>query len=119
MCAISITTNVRCHKKVRQDVQSENLLILTKHVILVMMLSLTVKARIGKKRVLVIPKAIAENLSLDEGSAVKITVAGDKIIIEPLRDAVWLSLHGEKVARITLKELEEESIEQQRTYPKE
>jgi len=82
-------------------------------------LSLTVKARIGKKRVLVIPKVIAESLGLDEGSAVRITVAGDKIIIEPLRDAVWLSLHGEKVARITLKELEGESFEQQKRYIKE
>ena len=95
------------------------LLILTKHVILVVVLSLTVKARIGKKRVLVIPKVIAENLGLDEGSTVKITATGDKIIIEPLRDAVWLSLHGEKIARITLKELEEESFEQQKRRLKE
>jgi len=79
-------------------------------------LSLTFKRRIGKKRVLVIPKAIAEALSL---SAVKITATEDKIIIEPLRDAIWLSLHGEKIARITLKELEEESLEQQRKYLKE
>ena len=76
-------------------------------------MSLTVKARIGRKRVLVIPKAIAESLSLEEGSAVRITATGGKMIVEPLRDAVWLSLHGEKVARITLEELEEESIEQQ------
>ena len=82
-------------------------------------LSLTVKARIGKKRVLVIPKAIAEKLSLDEGSTVRITAIGDKIIIEPLRDAIWLSLHGEKIAHVTLKELEEESIEQQKRYLKE
>jgi len=82
-------------------------------------LSLTFKRRIGKKRVLVIPKAIAEALSLEEGSAVKITATEDKIIIEPLRDAIWLSLHGEKIARITLKELEEESLEQQRKYLKE
>ena len=82
-------------------------------------MSLTVKARIGKKRVLVIPKAIAEKLSIDEGSAVRITASGDKIVIEPLRDAIWLSLHGEKVAHVTLKELEEESIEQQKRYLKE
>jgi len=85
----------------------------------VVALSLTVKARIGKKRVLVIPKAIAEKLSLDEGSTVRITAIGDKIIIEPLRDAIWLSLHGEKIAHVTLKELEEESIEQQKRYLKE
>ena len=82
-------------------------------------MSLTFKRRIGKKRVLVIPKAIAEALSLEEGSTVKITATEDKIIIEPLRDAIWLSLHGEKIARITLKELEEESLEQQRKYLKE
>ena len=82
-------------------------------------LSLTVKARIGKKRILVIPKTIAENLGLDEGSAVRITATENKIVIEPLRDAIWLSLHGEKVAQITLKELEDESIEQQRKNLKE
>jgi len=82
----------------------------------VITLSLTVKARIGRKRVLVIPKKIAEYLNLDEGSAVRVTASKDKIIIEPLRDAVWLSLHGEKVARVTLKELEEESLERQKRY---
>ncbi|HID17668.1 TPA: AbrB/MazE/SpoVT family DNA-binding domain-containing protein [Candidatus Bathyarchaeota archaeon] len=35
-----------------------------------------VKAGVGKKRVLVIPKAIAEDLNLREGSAVKVTAAG-------------------------------------------
>lgn len=77
-------------------------------------MNLNVKARIGKKRTLVIPKLIAESLDVDEGSRVKITVIGDKMMIEPLRDAVWLSLHGEKFAKVTLKELEEESVEQQK-----
>jgi AbrB family looped-hinge helix DNA binding protein len=82
-------------------------------------MSLTVKARVGKKRVLVIPKIIAEKLGVDEGSAVKITVVEDKIVIEPLHDAIWLSLYGEKIARVTLEELEKESIEQQSKYIKE
>lgn len=77
--------------------------------------SLTVR-RIGKKRVLVIPKAIAEIVGVDEGSAVKIRVVDGKIVIEPIRDAIWLSLHGEKVARITLRELEGESVGQQARY---
>jgi len=97
----------------------ENLLIITRNTILVAVLSLTVKARIGKKRVLVISKAIAESLSLDEGSTVRITSTEDKIIIESLRDAIWPSLRGEKAAHVTLKELEEESIEQQKGYLKE
>lgn len=76
-------------------------------------MALTFKTRIGKKRVLVIPKKIAERLNLDEGTAVKIMALEGRMIIEPLRDAIWLSLHGEKVARVTLKELEEESLERQ------
>ncbi len=47
---------------------------------------------------------------------VKITAFKDRMIIEPIRDAVWLSIHGEKVARITLEELEGESIERQKEY---
>jgi len=77
-------------------------------------LNLSVKAKIGKKRTLVIPKAIAETLNIDEESKVKITVLNDKIVIKPLRDAIWLSLHGEKLANLTLEDLEEESIEQQK-----
>lgn len=77
-------------------------------------MNLSVKAKIGKKRTLVIPKAIAETLNIDEESKVKITVLNDKIVIKPLRDAIWLSLHGEKLANLTLEDLEEESIEQQK-----
>ena len=81
-----------------------------------MLLSLAVKARIGRKRVLVISKVIAESLGLGEGSTVKMTAMEGKIVIEPLHDAIWLSLHGEKVAKVTLGELEEESLEQQKKY---
>ena len=77
-------------------------------------MNLSAKAKIGKKRTLVIPKAIAETLNIDEESKVKITVLNDKIVIKPLRDAIWLSLHGEKLANLTLEDLEEESIEQQK-----
>ena len=74
---------------------------------------LSVKVKVGKRRTIVIPRVIAEKLKLEEGSIVKLSLEGDKIIIEPLYDAVWLSLYGRKIARITLKELEEESIERQ------
>lgn len=65
---------------------------------------------------LVIPKVIAKTLNIDEGTIVEITVEEDKMIIKPVRDAIWLSLHGKKVARVSLKELEEESIERQKEY---
>mgnify|MGYP000318295519 CR=1 FL=1 len=79
-------------------------------------MSLSLEARVGKKGVLVIPKKVAELLGLTEGSRVKIIASRDRMVIEPIRDAIWLSLHGEKVARITLEELEEESVERQEEY---
>ncbi|MCD6515459.1 MAG: AbrB/MazE/SpoVT family DNA-binding domain-containing protein [Candidatus Odinarchaeota archaeon] len=79
---------------------------------------IVVRSKIGKKRVLVIPKKIAEITGIDEGTKVKISTEGSKIIIEPIIDAVWIALHKEKIAKITLKELEEESLEQQGKYIK-
>lgn len=72
--------------------------------------------RIGKRRALVIPKKIAEKLGIEEGDKVRITLFEDRIVLEPIRDAVWLFLHGSKVARIHLEELEGESVEQQAKY---
>ncbi|OYT26548.1 MAG: AbrB family transcriptional regulator [Thermoprotei archaeon ex4572_64] len=72
--------------------------------------------RIGKRRTLVIPKEIAEKVGIDEGVSIKIRIEDNKIIIEPIRDAIWLSLHGKKITKITLKDLEEESIKQQLKY---
>lgn len=78
--------------------------------------SLTVTSRIGRRRTFVIPKAVAEKLQINEGCKVKITVEGNRIIIEPLYDAVWLSLHCKKIAKVTLEDLERESNEQQEKY---
>ncbi|RLE52993.1 MAG: hypothetical protein DRJ33_02225 [Candidatus Methanomethylicota archaeon] len=74
---------------------------------------LEVKVRVGKKRVLVIPKNIAEEVGIREGSIVKLSVQGKNVVIEPEYDAIWLSLRGEKVAKISLKDLEETSLEEQ------
>lgn len=70
--------------------------------------------RVGRRRTLVIPKKIAEKLGIEEGMRVNLRVNGEKMIIEPVRDAIWLAVHGKKFARITLEELEEESIERQK-----
>jgi len=74
---------------------------------------LEAKVRVGKKRVLVIPKNIAEKVGIKEGSVVKLSIKGKSVVIEPEHDAVWLSLYGEKVARVFLKDLEETSLEEQ------
>ncbi len=62
------------------------------------------------KRVIVIPKPVAEAVGISDGQRVKIIAAEDKTIIEPVRDAVWLALHGRKIGRIEPEEVEEESI---------
>jgi len=79
-------------------------------------MSLTTVIRVSKKRTLVIPKRIVEKLGIKEGDRVRITLLEDKIVLEPERDAVWLSLHGKKIAKISLEELESKSIEEQRKY---
>jgi len=78
--------------------------------------SVSTEVRIGKKRTLVILKNIAEKLGIKEGDKIKITVVGDKLVLQPIRDAVWLSLYGKKVAKVTLEDLEATSIEEQATY---
>jgi AbrB family looped-hinge helix DNA binding protein len=80
--------------------------------------SLSTVARIGKRRTFVIPKNVAEKLGIKEGDKVKITVIEDKIVLEPIRDAVWLSLYGKKVAKVTLEDLEATSMEEQNRYVK-
>lgn len=80
------------------------------------MVSVSTEVRIGKRRTLVIPKNIAEKLGIKEGDKIKITVVGDKLVLQPIRDAVWLSLYGKKVAKVTLEDLEATSIEEQDKY---
>jgi len=77
---------------------------------------LTIEIRVGKRRTIVIPKNIAKALGIDEGSRLKLEVRGDSIILKPVPDAIQLSVHGEKIAKISLKELEAESIAEQKKY---
>lgn len=79
-------------------------------------MGLNAVAKIGKRRTLVIPRNIAEKLGIKEGDKVRLTVLEDKIVLEPIRDAVWLSLYGRKVAKMTLEELESTSVEEQMRY---
>ncbi len=81
-----------------------------------MVLGLVVEVRVGKGRTIVVPKEVAEALGIDEGSRLKLEVRGDSIILKPVPNAIQLSIRGEKVARINLRELEAESIIEQRRY---
>jgi len=75
--------------------------------------SMVLETKVGKKRVVVIPKAIAEAVGVREGQRIRIMAVGDKIVIEPIRDAVWLALYGRKIGKIMPEELEEESLVEQ------
>ncbi len=79
-------------------------------------MGLTVEVRVGKRRTIVIPKKVAEALGIDEGSRLRLEVRGDSIILKPVPDAIQLSIRGEKIARISLEELEAESIAVQKKY---
>ncbi|MCE4599009.1 MAG: AbrB/MazE/SpoVT family DNA-binding domain-containing protein [Desulfurococcales archaeon] len=77
---------------------------------------LVLEVTVGRRRTIVIPKRVAEMLGISEGSRLELRVEDGRIVLEPIPDAVELSLHGEKVAMTGLEELEAESIEQQRRY---
>ena len=76
----------------------------------------TVEIRVGKRRTITIPKNIADALGITEGSKLKLEVSGDHIILKPVPDAIHLSIHGEKIAKISLRELEADSIAEQEKY---
>ncbi len=76
-------------------------------------MSLVVESKVGRKRVVVIPKAIAEAVKIREGQKIRIMAVEDKIVIEPVRDAIWLALYGEKIGRVLPEEIEEESMREQ------
>ena len=62
-------------------------------------MGISVETKVGKKRVIVIHKKIAYAVGLREGQRIRITVEGGKIVIEPIKDAIWHALHGRKLER--------------------
>ncbi len=79
-------------------------------------MSLVLEVRVGKERTIVIPERVAEMLGIREGSLLELRVEDGRMVLEPVPDAIELSLSGEKLARVTLEELEAESVEQQKRY---
>ena len=71
------------------------------------------EVKISKKRLIFIPKAVADMLGIVEGMKLKVYVEVNKIILEPVRDALWYAIYGLKIGFINFKEIEEESIFEQ------
>ncbi len=76
------------------------------------------ETKVGKKRVIVIPKKVADAVKISEGQKVRVTAVEDKVLIEPVRDAIWLALHGKKIGKILPEEIEEESLYEQEKLSK-
>jgi AbrB family looped-hinge helix DNA binding protein len=70
-----------------------------------------VRAKVGKKGIIVIPKAIREEAGLKEGDVIIVKVEGKKIVIEKIElwDKVWKCCKGS--AEDAEKELDEEEEE--------
>lgn len=71
------------------------------------------EARVDRERLISIPKAAVGAVGISEGMRVRITVDDGRLIIEPVRDAIWYALHGPKIGYIGFEELEGESMREQ------
>jgi len=71
------------------------------------------EVKVHRGRRITIPKAVADLLGIEEGSRLRLHVEGDRVVLEPVRDALWFAIHGPKVAYIGFEELEEESESEQ------
>lgn len=81
-------------------------------------MALTVEARIGKKFAIYLPKAVVKALGLTEGEKVLLTVAGNTLVLESLKDPIQLALFSKKFASITPEQVEAISLEEQASHTK-
>jgi len=73
---------------------------------------LTFEVKVHRGRRITIPKAVADLLGIEEGSRLRLHIEGDRVVLEPVRDALWFAMHGPKVANVGFEELEESEREQ-------
>jgi antitoxin MazE len=70
--------------------------------------------RVNRKNTIYIPKDVAEKVGIKEGVLVEVSVEGNRIILTPIPDPLWLALHGPKFAEISLEDVERVSEEMQK-----
>lgn len=69
--------------------------------------------RVSKKNTIYIPKDVAEKTGIREGVLVEVSVEGNKIILTPIPNPLWLALYGPKFAEISVEDVERVSEEMQ------
>jgi len=72
------------------------------------------EVKVHRGRRITIPRAVADLLGIEEGSRLRLHVEGDRVVLEPVRDALWFAMHGPKVAYVGFEELEGESESEQK-----
>jgi len=72
--------------------------------------------RVSRKNTVYIPKDIAGEIGISEGSYLELKVEGGKLIATPIPDPFWLALKGPKFAEATPEEIEAISEEEQSRY---
>jgi len=73
----------------------------------------TFEVKVHRGRRITIPKTVADLLGIAEGSRLRLHVEGNRIVLKPVRDALWFAIHGPKVVYVGLEELEEGSESEQ------
>jgi len=79
-------------------------------------MSLVFRARVGKKFAIYLPKAVVEAVGLSEGEKILVKVAGNRVILEVVRDPIKLAISGKKFASLKPKDIEAISIEEQKKH---
>jgi len=72
------------------------------------------EVKVHRGRRITIPRAVADLLGIGEGSRLRLHVEGGRVVLEPVRDALWFAMHGPKVAYVGFEELEGESEREQK-----
>ncbi|MEM2901630.1 MAG: AbrB/MazE/SpoVT family DNA-binding domain-containing protein [Candidatus Bathyarchaeia archaeon] len=81
-------------------------------------MGLIVKAKVGRKYAVYLPKILVEAAGLKEGEKILLRLVGGSILIEAVKDPITLALEGWKFASVKPEEVEAISVEEQEKYVK-
>jgi len=72
--------------------------------------------RLGKRNAIYIPKGFVDELGIQPGDRIQITLEDRAMRMEVLEDPLRLALEGEKFASISTDEIESTSLREQRRH---
>ena len=72
------------------------------------------KVRVGKRFAIYLPKRVVEKIGISEGDELILNIKGEKIELSKVHDPIELALKGKKFAKVSLDEVEEVSLAEQK-----